>query len=230
MQCASTSTYPENLGSGGQLPAELRGRVFRFFVCMYVFLFVRHAIRCQAQKAQTVRISIEPGGNGHKPPGQFQFSFSFSFSFQFYNKRRHILLQRQQAIEPFQLLLLLFIICSKCPPSVEAHARCTVTLIIWHNFVKNADNWIKMCNLAQIGTFNMCVKFGLKISNRLGKNVRKSQGDFFSHIVHIHQCYKDGEMTYITQHADKDFYNNISTIYVIFIFYLSRFHTVLNTV
>jgi len=33
------STYPENLGSGGQLPAELRGRVCRFFV----FLFVRHA-------------------------------------------------------------------------------------------------------------------------------------------------------------------------------------------
>jgi len=32
------STYPENLGSGGQLPAELRGRV-----CLFVFLFVRHA-------------------------------------------------------------------------------------------------------------------------------------------------------------------------------------------
>ena len=39
MQCASTSTYPENLGSGGLLPAELRGRVC-LFVC---FLFVRHA-------------------------------------------------------------------------------------------------------------------------------------------------------------------------------------------
>ena len=39
MSGASTSTYPENLGSGGQLPEELRGRVSLFFVCM----FVRHA-------------------------------------------------------------------------------------------------------------------------------------------------------------------------------------------
>ena len=30
MSGASTSTYPENLGSGGQLPAELRGRVCLF--------------------------------------------------------------------------------------------------------------------------------------------------------------------------------------------------------
>ena len=40
MSGASTSTYPENLGSGGQLPAELRGRVCLF---LSVFLFVRHA-------------------------------------------------------------------------------------------------------------------------------------------------------------------------------------------
>ena len=39
MSGASTSTYPKNLGSGGQLPAELRGRV-----CLFCFfLFVRHA-------------------------------------------------------------------------------------------------------------------------------------------------------------------------------------------
>jgi len=37
MYCASTSTYPENLGSGGLLPAELRGRV-----CLFC-LHVRHA-------------------------------------------------------------------------------------------------------------------------------------------------------------------------------------------
>jgi len=37
MSGASTSTYPENLGSGGQLAAELRGRVS-------LFLFVRHAM------------------------------------------------------------------------------------------------------------------------------------------------------------------------------------------
>jgi len=44
MSGASTSTYPENLGSGGQLPAELRGRVCLFLVFfLSVFLFVRHA-------------------------------------------------------------------------------------------------------------------------------------------------------------------------------------------
>ena len=32
MSGASTSTYPENLGSGGQLPTELGGRVCPFFV------------------------------------------------------------------------------------------------------------------------------------------------------------------------------------------------------
>ena len=32
MSGASRSTYPENLGSGGQLPAELGGRVCLFFV------------------------------------------------------------------------------------------------------------------------------------------------------------------------------------------------------
>ena len=44
MSRASTSTYPENVGRGGQLPAELRGRVCLFlFFCLSVFLFVRHA-------------------------------------------------------------------------------------------------------------------------------------------------------------------------------------------
>jgi len=37
MSGASTSTYPENLGSEGLLPAELRDRV-----CLFRF-FVRHA-------------------------------------------------------------------------------------------------------------------------------------------------------------------------------------------
>ena len=92
MQCASTSTYPENLGSGVYSP--------RSYGAEFVFFCLSVTLRCQAQKAQTVRIRIELGRNGHKSPGQFQFSF------QFYNKRRHILLQRQQAIEPFQLLLL----------------------------------------------------------------------------------------------------------------------------
>jgi len=33
----------------------------------------------------------------------------------------------------------------------------------------------------------MCVKFGLKMSNRLGKNGRKPQGDFFTHKVYFNK-------------------------------------------
>jgi len=38
------------------------------------------------------------------------------------------------------------IICSKCPPSDEMHAGWSH--LIWHIFVKDADNWIKICNTA----------------------------------------------------------------------------------
>ena len=62
------------------------------------------------------------------------------------------------------------IMCSKCPPSAETHAGWSH--LIWHNFVIVGDrgpNWIKICTLAYIWTFNRRVKFGLKISNCLGK-------------------------------------------------------------
>jgi len=48
-----------------------------------------------------------------------------------------------------------------------------------HNFAKVADNWIKICSPAQIGMCNRRVKFGLKLSNHLGKNFRKFQGGIF---------------------------------------------------
>jgi len=58
------------------------------------------------------------------------------------------------------------IMCSKCPPSTETHAGWSH--LIWHYFVKVGDNWIKICTLAHIWTFNRRVKFGLKIPNCLG--------------------------------------------------------------
>ena len=145
MQCASTSTYPENLWSGGLLPAELGGRVC-LFVCLVFCLSV--TLRCQAQKVQTVRIRIELGGNGHKPRGQFQlsFSFSFSFQFQFYNKRRHILLQRQQTIEPFQFSFVLTLnISSKhyMGPTPVYGARAEKPL-------QNADFAMKQTNICRL--------------------------------------------------------------------------------
>ena len=44
-----------------------------------------------------------------------------------------------------------------------------VVALIWRNFIKVADNWIKICSPAQIGMYNSHVKFGLEIPNRLGK-------------------------------------------------------------
>ena len=57
-------------------------------------------------------------------------------------------------------------ICSKCPPSTETHAAWSH--LIWHNFTVGG-NWLKICSLAYIGTYNRWVKFGPKIPNWLGK-------------------------------------------------------------
>ena len=41
----------------------------------------------------------------------------------------------------------------------------------------------KICCLAQIGTHNSSIKFGLKTPKRLGENVRKPQGGFDSNAI-----------------------------------------------
>jgi len=51
--------------------------------------------------------------------------------------------------------------------------------LIWHNFVKIGDNWIEICNLAKIGTFNRCVKKSITNSQpfvKKWKNVRSLRG------------------------------------------------------
>ena len=98
------------------------------------------------------------------------------------------------------------IICSKCSPSCWHFSILSATTqrafrpmvdilsiwwwsrLIWHNFVTVADNWIKICTLVYIGTYIRCLKFGLKIPDCLGKNVRKSHGggDFFD--SHCRYC------------------------------------------
>jgi len=71
------------------------------------------------------------------------------------------------------------IICSKCPPSVETHARWSPLGLMWHNFITVGDNLKKNCSPAHMGTCNKCVKFGLKIPNRLRKKYQKTSGEFF---------------------------------------------------
>jgi len=76
MSGASTSTYPENLGSGGQLPAELRGRVrlFVFFVCPSRYVD-RHI-----QPRRFVYV-LNLGGTGIGPPDSFSYRSNFRFRF-----------------------------------------------------------------------------------------------------------------------------------------------------
>jgi len=72
-----------------------------------------------------------------------------------------------QLWQSYAILSATTIICSKCPQSTETHAERSH--LIRHNFVIVGDNWIKICLLAYIWTFNRRVKFGLKIPNCLGK-------------------------------------------------------------
>ena len=69
--------------------------------------------------------------------------------------------------QSYAILSATTIICWKCPSSIETHAGRSH--LIWHNFVKMADNWIKICSLEQVETCNRRVKFRTKIPNRLGK-------------------------------------------------------------
>jgi len=78
MSGASTSTYPENLGSGGQLPAELRGRVCLFFVCPSRYV-ARH------RKPRRCVYVLNLGRPGIRPPDSFSYRSNFRFrsSFRF---------------------------------------------------------------------------------------------------------------------------------------------------
>ena len=67
MSGASSSTYPENLGSGGQLSAELGGRV-----CLFLFFFVRHATLLGTESPDGSYIRIELGGTDIRPQDSFQ--------------------------------------------------------------------------------------------------------------------------------------------------------------
>ena len=66
----------------------------------------------------------------------------------------------QQLWRSYGILSATTIMCSKCPPSTETHAGWSH--LIWHNFVKVVDNWIRIRTLALIGTHNRHVKFGWK--------------------------------------------------------------------
>ena len=53
--------------------------------------------------------------------------------------------------------------------------------LIWHNFVKRADIWIKIRSIAYMGMHNSHIKFGWKIPSHFGNIATSPQGggDFF---------------------------------------------------
>jgi len=90
-----------------------------------------------------------------------------------------------QLWQSYAILSATTIMCSKCPPSTETHAGWSH--LIWHNFVTVGDNWIKICTLAYIWTFNKRVRFGLKIPNYYGKmseNVSVRFGRWWTFCTH----------------------------------------------
>ena len=72
--------------------------------------------------------------------------------------------------------------CSFCAHYVN---YCRQSRFIWHNFVKVGDNWIKICNLAYIGTYNRRVKNRLKILSRLWKNEKSQIPSVFDSVYSV---------------------------------------------
>ena len=74
MSGASTSTYPENLGSGVQLPAELRGRV-----CLFLFFWYVCPSRYVARHRNPRRCVyvLNLGGMDIRPPDSFSYRSNF---------------------------------------------------------------------------------------------------------------------------------------------------------
>ena len=76
--------------------------------------------------------------------------------------------------------------CNHPPACVSANRehfehmmRTGWSRLIWHNFVKVADNCIKIRSLAYIGMRNRHTKFGWKTPNRFGKIATSPREIFF---------------------------------------------------
>jgi len=100
---------------------------------------------------------------------QAYYTFTYTLVYKF-------LLNYLQLWQSYAILSTTTIICSKCSPSTETHAGRSH--LIWHNFVKVGENWIKICILAYIWTLNSQIQFELKIPKLFGENVRKCQRAF----------------------------------------------------
>ena len=74
MSGASSSTYPENFGSGGQLPAELRGRV-----CLFLSVFCPSRYVDRHREPRRCVYVLNLGGTGIGPPDSFSYRSSFRF-------------------------------------------------------------------------------------------------------------------------------------------------------
>ena len=74
MSGASSSTYPENLGSGGQLPAELGGRV-----CLFLVFFCPSRYVARHRKPRRCVYVLNLGGTDIRPQDSFSYRSNFRF-------------------------------------------------------------------------------------------------------------------------------------------------------
>jgi len=138
------------------------------------------ALQCESRKSPWGFLTFSPKG------WEFliqiwhaYYTFSSTLNYKFFFS--YLQLWRSYAI-----LSATTIMCSKCPPSTETHAGWSR-----HNFVTVGDNWIKICFLAYIWTFNRRVEFGLKIPNTFGKKCQKmlacvsADGAHFAHAHNV---------------------------------------------
>ena len=79
MSGASTSTYPENLGSGGQLPAELRAEFVFFCFFLSVFFVCPSRYDARHRKPRRFVYALNLGGTGISLPYSFSYRSNFCF-------------------------------------------------------------------------------------------------------------------------------------------------------
>jgi len=125
---------------------------------------------CKIHPSSTVWVKIPPPWNFLTfSPNSWEFLVHILYAYcKFLSTLDYkFLFNYLQLWRSYAILSTTSIMCSKCPPSTETHAGWSH--LIWHNFITVGDNWIKICILAYIGTFNKHVKYGLKIPNCSGK-------------------------------------------------------------
>jgi len=136
----------------------------RMIIVYYEFVIsialVYYSVHCESKKSPWWLVAIFP-----KRLGSFQPNFTCLLCVPIYARVR-IFIQLLQLCRSYAILSAT---TQRALSMVDILSILWSSRLIWHNFVKVADNWAKVCSPAQMWTLNRHVKFGLKFSNRLRK-------------------------------------------------------------